>query len=222
MNLDKAAARFHAGYRVDEATGCWLWTRGKGSKGYGMFSAPPIRLAHRFSYFLHNGELPAGMQVCHRCDVPACVNPAHLFLGTAADNQRDCRAKARAFKNAGGRVARRGVFMHRGKFQAALMVDQRSVYIGTFATADEAAHAYNKAAILHYGSGAILNPVGEPTDTNGEPRVCGEKPRRTHCDQGHPYRVNDHGELICRTCQNIWRNARRAAAKARGVRRGNT
>lgn len=51
--------------------------------------------AHRFSHKLYRGEIPKGVNVCHKCDTPKCVNPKHLFLGTAKDNIRDCIKKKR-------------------------------------------------------------------------------------------------------------------------------
>ena len=84
-------------YVEDEETGCWNWTAGKQSMGYGMMTVKGKRmLAHRYSYELaHTNKIPKGMFVLHKCDNPACVNPDHLFLGTQKDNIRDCIKKNR-------------------------------------------------------------------------------------------------------------------------------
>lgn len=81
--------------RVPEC-GCWLWTLAVDRSGYGKtrYQRKDIR-AHRWSWVIHNGPVPEGLYVLHRCDVPACVNPSHLFLGTHADNDRDMREKGR-------------------------------------------------------------------------------------------------------------------------------
>ena len=76
--------------------GCWLWTGWKLNSGYGETTVRSRKITvHRLSYIIANGPIPAGKLVMHTCDVPICVNPAHLRLGTDADNQADKKAKNR-------------------------------------------------------------------------------------------------------------------------------
>lgn len=78
------------------ASGCWLWTGAKTERGYGYFRfGGRTWRAHRWAYFAFKGPVPEEIYVLHQCDVPSCVSPFHLFLGTAKDNARDCIAKGR-------------------------------------------------------------------------------------------------------------------------------
>lgn len=81
-----------------ELDACWLWMGSDdGGDGYGRFHASRRRRigSHKASWLIHFGEVRAGLQVCHKCDNPPCVNPSHLFLGTNSDNQLDRIAKGR-------------------------------------------------------------------------------------------------------------------------------
>lgn len=81
-------------------TGCWIWTGAINGGGYGSMCYRGRRDgAHRFSWEYHNGQsIPEGMRVLHKCDMPSCVNPEHLFLGTQSDNQIDAQTKGRRYK----------------------------------------------------------------------------------------------------------------------------
>jgi hypothetical protein len=86
-------------------SGCWLWTGGSTADGYGLMSLNGKQdRAHRLSYKIYCGEVPEGMGVLHRCDVPYCVNPDHLYVGTQqqncqdqVDRQRNRRGQAHPF-----------------------------------------------------------------------------------------------------------------------------
>ena len=118
---------------------CWLWTGQQSKNGYGGFH---LRRrddggkyeAHRVAYFLSTGVDPGPLFVCHKCDVRLCQNPAHLFLGTAADNQNDAAAKGRLptgdkhFYRRRPEVVRRGEKVPQSKLTDADVAEIRRLY----------------------------------------------------------------------------------------------
>ena len=87
--------------RVRKTENCWIWTGGHRESGYGTMTEKTedghfyLKLAHRFSWKIHNGPIPNGMFICHHCDNPTCVRPDHLFIGTPKDNTQDSVKKGR-------------------------------------------------------------------------------------------------------------------------------
>ena len=95
-------ARFWAKVNVGAPSDCWEWTAHRKAAGYGHFAlgrqrgARRAQIAHRVSYALaHGGEIPDGRFICHTCDNPPCVNPAHLTAESPTWNARDMAAKGR-------------------------------------------------------------------------------------------------------------------------------
>lgn len=96
--------RFWRFVTFEPNTGCWLWTGNTTKFGYGQIKVGSMRdgtrrpeMAHRVSYEMHKGSTE-GLCVLHTCDVPQCVNPSHLWLGTKSDNSKDAHKKGRAFR----------------------------------------------------------------------------------------------------------------------------
>lgn len=96
LDYGTAMSRFMPKIKRQE-DGCWIWIAGGHPTGYGRFglTSKQVEFAHRASWRLFRGEIPRGMFVCHHCDVRRCVNPDHLFIGSALDNMRDASRKNR-------------------------------------------------------------------------------------------------------------------------------
>lgn len=82
--------------KVTRTDGCWLWGSHRDKRGYGRFFLDgKARFAHRVSLTLAGTTVPDDLMVLHRCDNPPCVNPSHLYVGDASQNQLDAHARKR-------------------------------------------------------------------------------------------------------------------------------
>lgn len=112
MNNQKLYDRLIARMRKDDS-GCWIWTGSAWTKrpyaanryGYISWIDPDTRKqkcrgTHRAMWIALHGPLTREQEVCHRCDIPLCINPDHLFIGTHKDNMADSRAKGRHYLSA--------------------------------------------------------------------------------------------------------------------------
>ena len=92
-NADSFINRFWKKVIKTKSDDCWEWTAYKNKKGYGQLGlgsrGEGTILAHRASYLIHNKSLCTNLMVLHKCDNPSCVNPEHLYQGTASDNTKD-------------------------------------------------------------------------------------------------------------------------------------
>lgn len=161
---------------VPELGKCWVWTGGRSRNGYGLFSrvGNRSRQATHIAWELATGlPPPRGLYVCHKCDEPTCVRPAHLFLGTARENMADMVAKGRQRKatvNAGGcSIADCGG--------------------NAFSHGLCSSHAYR---LKRYGSPAALGPRHKAA-LGCEVEECGRKVKGVGMCRMHRERVLRHG-----------------------------
>ena len=100
MYTENDIRNFYSHVAVGKPDECWSWIGATDDYGYGRFSFHgKTTTAHRFAYWFSTGIDPEELFVCHSCDNPPCVNPAHLWLGTPKDNIRDAQQKGRLVGN---------------------------------------------------------------------------------------------------------------------------
>lgn len=127
MAITPAPERFEA--FVLRTDTCWLWQGYIEAVGYGRFylTRGTMEWAHRAAYRFYVGPIPTGLFVCHTCDVRACVNPAHLFLGTNQDNMLDAKAKGRTTageKNPQAKLTREAVADIRASYRPGVVLQR--------------------------------------------------------------------------------------------------
>jgi HNH endonuclease len=144
---------------------CWKWKGYKNRQGYGRIGIATSQCvnAHRVSWVIHNGQIPNGMFVCHKCDNPECTNPRHLFIGSRQDNTNDMMIKKRSkhFQNTdfyGVRYEERYDGSNRqGRYRSFICKNEKIIYINTHVSALEAARNYDRISYIVFGERERLN-----------------------------------------------------------------
>lgn len=143
--------KFDSKWRLDEATGCWLWHGAFEATGYGQIrigSPGKLIAAHRIAWELYVGPIPEGLWVLHNCpagDTRSCVRPEHLFIGTRAENMLDMVRKGRS--RAGRGKMPFGVYFNHGRYTVKINKKNH----GTYDTIDQAAGIAQEIRRQMYG-----------------------------------------------------------------------
>jgi hypothetical protein len=156
---------FWAKVEKNQGNECWKWKGYKNRQGYGRMGIAPSECvnAHCVSWVIHNGRIPEGKFVCHKCDNPQCTNPKHLFLGSRQDNMNDMILKKRGkhFKDNdffGVRFEERYDGPNRkGRWRSFICKGEKIIYLGTHTSVIEAARNYDRIAYTVFSERERLN-----------------------------------------------------------------
>lgn len=149
---------------VEVGEGCWEWQGFRLPKGYGRLSHKGKKYyTHRLSYELHVGPIPDGYMICHHCDNPPCVNPAHLFAGTAKDNSLDMVSKGRNW-------VPYGVWAGTNNPQSKLTPEVRVEVEKALLTGERPAYVAERFGITDVRACQIRKEIGLPPIPKGRPK----------------------------------------------------
>lgn len=138
MLSENDARRFWSKVSIAGGDDCWNWQDHCNKCGYGTIVIQRgSKLAHRIAWELTHGPIPTGLCVCHSCDNPACCNPAHLWIGTHADNMQDMVRKGRSMNGPHGES------VHTAKLTEAQVILIRDLYASRHYTQDGLAALFN-------------------------------------------------------------------------------
>jgi hypothetical protein len=165
--------------KVDKCdpSGCWIWLAATNNKGYGTFrpgGSAPKQLAHRLSHEDANGPIYSTDLVLHSCDNPACVNPAHLRVGTHSDNVADMDARGRRVSNTPKGEANCNAIR-----TDAQVIAMRQDYVSGMSIADLCRlHSVNPASLRDYTLGRSWKHVFSAADCPSLDAIKAEAQRR--------------------------------------------
>ena len=170
--------------------GCWIWLGPVRARGYGaVYDATKKKtvIAHRASYEVYKGPIGEGLFVCHTCDMPSCVNPDHLFLGTHQDNSNDAVKKGRSRK---------------GHYPYNTVLSSKQV-LAIF----EDSRPYAQISAEFNVASSTISQIKSGDQWSIVTGKQYERKEKTHCAKGHPWVLENisisSGRKYCKLCNRL-------------------